>query len=301
MDRKDLELLKRLHECGRVDPCAIAPMLNITETNVHRRIVLMQKEGIVKGFSAFFDRRSLGYDTTFLKVHYQNRRRDQVLSLLRKHKRTASIYPNIDDFALVEIVHEDTDALKNTIARFESSSEECTVAAAYSPRMPDAVPDMDRKKDLPLLRELVRDGYATDMDLSRSLKVPEREIAEGLARLMEKGVRILPLVSEEEIAPYPCFSFVVLVKDEGSIPEVMNAAERATPLIFTRVPLRRPPGLWFRSFGSDLHAMDHTLERLRRLQGVTDLTVVLPDGVEYMRDLDWAMVRNGIGEGRKMV
>jgi hypothetical protein len=108
-------------------------------------------------------------------------------------------------------------------------------------------------------------------------------------------------VSEEEISPYPCFSFIVLVHDEASIPELMSAAEKATPLIFARVPLRRPPGLWFRSFGSDLHAMDQTLERLRRLQSVADLTVVLPDGVEYMRDLDLDLVRAGMGEGRKMV
>jgi DNA-binding Lrp family transcriptional regulator len=292
MDRKDLELLKSLHDHGRVDPCALAPMLNITEANVHRRIVLMQKEGIIKGFSAFFDRRSLGHDTTFLKVHYQNRRREQTLSLLRKHKRTASIYPNIDDFAIVEIVHEDTDALKNSIGRFESLSEECTVTAAYTPRLPDTVPDLDRKRDLPLVMELVRDGYATERDLSRSLKIPEGEITERLSHLLENGgVRILPLIAEEAITPYPCFSFIIIVSDESYLAEVMNAAEKATQYIFMRAPLRKPSGLWFRSFGSDLHAMDHTLERIRRLPYVEELTVVLPDGVEYVRDVDIEVLR----------
>jgi DNA-binding Lrp family transcriptional regulator len=301
MDRKDLELLKSLHDHGRVDPCALAPMLNITESNVHRRIILMQKEGIIKGFSAFFDRRSLGNDTTFLKVHFKNRRREQVLALLRKHKRTASIYPNTDDFALVEIVHEDTDALKNSIARIESSTEECAVTAAYSPRLPDIVPDLDRRRDLPLLAELIRDGYATDRDLSRRLGTTQDDVSNRLQYLIENGVRILPMLSEEEIAPFPCFSFLILVDDEGSIHEVMNAAEKATPLIFMRTPLRRPPGLWFRSFGSDLHAMDHTLERIRRIPCVEDLAVVLPDGVEYMRGLDLEMVRTHMIDVRKMV
>jgi len=283
MDRKDLELIIRLFEFGRVDPSAIAPLLSITEVNVHRRIVLLEKEGIISGFSAFFDRRSMGFDTTFLKVHFPNRMRTQVLDDLGRTRWAVSLYPNIDDFALVEVVHKDTAALRTIISRVE---ETCTISAAFVPMLPEMVPDLE-PEDVLLLRLLVKNGYATCQDMARSLGSDACQVSRRLEMLQGSGaMRILPLLREEEVYPYPCFSFIISFDNTDGIPSAMGLLGRIAPLRFHVQPFAKPPGLWLRSFGHDLQAMDHMLERLRRLDTVSELIVILPDGTRYRREVD---------------
>jgi len=287
MDRKDLELLVKLHECGIYDPEAIAPLLSITPANVVRRVSLLIKEGVLQGFSAFFDRRSFGYDTSFLKVHFPNRRKAHVLEGIRRLTSVASIYPNIDDFAIIEVVHRNTSSLNAIIGSVESLLDTCTVSAAYVPRLPDAVPDPGGRVENSVLLELVRDGAAPAERIARmsrsSLGSVERSIT---ALLTRKGVRVHPMVSEEEITPFPCFSFFILIEDAQTLPAILGHVGRLASLRFMMSPMARPPAIWMRCFGDDLHAMDHMLERIRRIEGVEDSFVILPDGVENIRAVD---------------
>ena len=291
MDRKDLELLMCLFERGRVDPVELAGSLSLTEANTNRRIRLMLHEGTIKGFSAFFDRRCMGCDTTYIRAHFPNRKRDVVLGAIKRLEGIASIYPNIDDFCMVEVVHEGKAPLQRTIDGIEDIMDTCTVSAVYLPRLPDEVPDLKDRAYLSLLRELVVDGLSSPTAISSKLKRKQDETELMFRELIERSnIRILPILSEEDVSPYPCFSFIATLDSPASLPEALSAINRIAPLVYDRTPLMRPPGLWMRSFGVDLHSMDHMLERIRRTSWVEDLTIILPEGVYVDRSVDLSLI-----------
>lgn len=64
LDRTDARLLNLLQEDGRRPVVELAEKVGLSETPCARRIRLMEKAGIIKGYAAVIDRTQLG-----LKVH----------------------------------------------------------------------------------------------------------------------------------------------------------------------------------------------------------------------------------------
>ncbi|MDG6224514.1 MAG: Lrp/AsnC family transcriptional regulator [Candidatus Thermoplasmatota archaeon] len=295
MDRKDLELLRCLFEQGCVDPVSLASSLSLTEENTNRRIRLMLHEGTIRFFSAFFDRRCMGYDTTYLRVHYPNRKRGLVMESIGSLPDVASVYPNMDDFCFVEAVHKGRSSLQKVIDGIEGIIHTCTVSAAYVPRLPDEVPDLKNGIHLSILKELVEDGLIPVKTLANRLGSKEEDIRSLIENMLQRSrVRILPVLNEEDMSPYPCFSFIATLDSPGSLPEALTAMNRIAPMIYERSPLLKPPGIWMRSFGVDLHSMDHMLERIRRMPWVDDLTIILPEGVRMDRSMDISILEEAL-------
>ena len=62
IDKTDVEIVKRLEKEGRASFREIAEDLDVSEGTVYNRVKKMQKEGIIKGFSARSDSMKLGKD-----------------------------------------------------------------------------------------------------------------------------------------------------------------------------------------------------------------------------------------------
>ncbi|MCU0799021.1 MAG: Lrp/AsnC family transcriptional regulator [Candidatus Thermoplasmatota archaeon] len=296
MDTKDLELLTQLNMDGRQGPSSLSSALGITEGNVLRRMKLLTTEGVLSGFSAFLDRRSFGYMTTFLKLHYRGGDLERALEGILELPEIALVYPNMDDFMMVEVVHYDIDTLRSVVRALERVVNPFTVTAHYGPRLPDEVPPPPPKRWSGLLSELIMNGRSTYEELSTKCGMDLGEVKDAMEMMAKNGtMKVKPLVRDDLISPYPAFSILILLSPScelsGCYGEIMHMSKEA----WDSVPLTEPQGIWLRCFGRDLHGMDSMLEKYRRLPYVQDVKVVLPDSIVQRREVDVAMVRGHYG------
>ncbi len=287
MDVKDLEILAHLHRDGRYSSETISSLVGITAGNVDRRIRLMIKEGIIERFSCFIDRRIFNYDTTYVRLNYDMKDRDRIVKGVRGMVQVASIIVNLDDFMLCEIVHYDRAALMAAIRAMERIASPQTVTAHYVPRLNEDISEIPPMEELNLILAIVEDGRASEIELSERTEIKEERIAPLIEKLVHKKViRILPLVNEGEIDPFPPISAIIRVKKGASTEKNLSSVLKlGKDCYFTQV-LQEPRGVWIRYFGKDLHEMDDLLERMRRSEGVEDVSVLLPDEIVYKREID---------------
>lgn len=298
MDLKDLELLTRLSHHGRWGGDVLSSMVALSDRNVDRRIRLLQKEGYILQFSAFFDRRMFGYDTTYVKAFVENRSRDKVVASIMKLPQVASVYPNMDDFIIVEVVHWDRSSLKAALGAIGRHISPMTVTGTLTPKLPDMVPEIPEKKDLELIGYLIKDGRSDAALLGELTDLPVDEIEGRIRSLESTGViSIRTLLREEEIQPFPCFSIIVTFDGSTDLSTGINKVNKVSRGVWFLEILKSPPGIWLRCFGEDLYAMDDSLERLRRIDYVQDVMVILPDGIEMNRSIDSRILKRYIDHG----
>lgn len=298
MDNKDLELLATLNSHGRWDIDQIGDRIGISPGNVSRRIRLMKKEGILEGFSAFLDRRMFGYDTSYLKSHMDVKGRDKTLGKILSMPQVASVYPNMDDFALVEVIHWDMQSLESAIRAVERITKPMTVSAVYTPRFPDVVPDPPKGRELKILLSLVTEGRITSEKLGGEVGIDPGQVEESIRRMMDSGImRIKPLLREGLIQPCPCFTILVWLDECSDIGTATSSLLKLAKGRWDHLLFDNPSGIWIKFFGEDLFAMDHSLERLRREKNVDDLMVIMPDGVEYDRKPDINLLKRYMKSG----
>ncbi len=272
MDAKDLELLTILNAHGRADAPFISSKLGISPENVERRIKLLTRSGILKGFSAFFDRRMFGYDTTYVRLHFRMRDIDRIIEEASKMPQVASVYPNMDDFILIEVVHWDKDTLMGTIRALERAAKPMTVTAHFVPRMPDEVPETPEGKDLELLKYLVKDGRAPVEMLASLTGLEETDAVDRLSRMLTDDVfQVRPVIQEDLVNPFPTFSMIVILKKGAGFASCFSNVQRIGRSVWECSAISKPPGIWLKSFGKDLHAVDMMIERYRREDYVDDV------------------------------
>ncbi|MBN1390259.1 MAG: winged helix-turn-helix transcriptional regulator [Candidatus Thermoplasmatota archaeon] len=292
MDAKDLELLTNLTAHGRWDAEALSAQLGISVGNVERRIKLLVREGVVLGFSAFFDRRMFGYDTTFLKLHFDPGHFDRVLQGVSRMPQVASVYPNIDDFMIVEVVHWDAVSLKAAIGSMERIASPYTVTDHYEPLLPEAIPERPEGDALEILWHLVRDGRTDIEALSEVVGISMEKVSIEVAYLFDRcGVKIKPMVQEDLINPFPTFSIILSMAMGCSFESCYSEVLRISRESWDSFPMLRPKGVWLKCFGRDLHAMDLMLERFRRMKEVDDVMVILPDSITLKRSVDLGLLK----------
>ncbi|MEA3557693.1 MAG: AsnC family transcriptional regulator [Candidatus Thermoplasmatota archaeon] len=287
MDAKDLELITLLGQNGRRDTSDLSEGLGISPNNVERRIRLLLREGQLKGFSAFFDRRSFGYDTTYLKLHFDMRSMDRVIDGVSRMPQITLVYPNMDDFMWVEVVHWDSVSLKAAIREMERIASPNTVTAHMTPRFSEEVPSPPKGKDLQVLKLLVKDGRVDPSTMAKLMDSDEESIGGHIVKLMNvHGVNVKPIVQEDMITAYPAFSVILELKKGCRLDSCFFDLKNISKGSWDIIPLEKPSGMWMRFFGRDLHAMDMMLERYRRQPNVKDVTVILPDTMVVKRSVD---------------
>lgn len=299
MDTKDLELLAHLNTDGRQPAQSLSSALGISEGNVLRRLKILSSEGVLSGFSAFMDRRAFGYDTTFLKLHYRGGDLGKAIEGVLKLPEVSMVYPNMDDFMLLEVVHYDTETLRSVVRAVERTVRPFTVTAHYRPRLPDTVPPPPPKKWSSLLGELIMDGRASTEELAHKSRMDPATVSQAIETMTANGtIRVRPVIRDDLISPYPAFSIILLLERScdlsGCYGELMHISKEA----WDNVPLADPTGIWLRCFGRDLHGMDSMLERYRRLAYVEDVKVVLPESVVNRREVDLAIVKGHFSKGK---
>jgi DNA-binding Lrp family transcriptional regulator len=287
MDAKDLELLINLALDGSAETVHLSSRLDISPSNVERRIALLKRSGIIRGFSAFFDRRMFGYDTTFLKLHYKMRDLDRIIGEVSSLPQVAQVYPNLDDFMLVEVVHWDTDSLRSVIRALERIAKPMTVSAHFRPGLPDDIPEKPRGKDLEILRLLVKDGRVSMDVLGDLVGIDHHEAGERFRNMKARNIfEVRPVIQEDLVQPFPTFSTIVTFRKKAQFATCYSEVRRIGKGIWSCMSLEDPPGIWLRSFGKDLHNMDTMIERYRREDFAKEVLVIIPDTMVTKRSVD---------------
>ena len=295
MDVKDLELLTILNLHGRADAPFISSKIGISPGNVDRRIKLLIRSGIIRSFSAFFDRRMFGYDTTYVKLHYRMRDIDKVIKSIASMPQVSQIYPNMDDFMLIEVVHWDKETLRSAIRAMERAARPMTVSAHFIPKLPDDIPETPKGRDLELLMYLVKDGRAPSDLLASMTGLEEDEVETRISRMqMDRTFEVRPVINEHEIQPFPTFSTIISIKKTSSFSECFSEVQRIGKENWSCKPMERPTGVWLKSFGRDLHSMDMMIERFRREDYVEDVLFVIPDEMVTKRSVDLNIIKDAM-------
>lgn len=295
MDAKDLELLTVLTCNGRADIPYISSEIGVSPPNVHRRMKLLHRSNIINGFSAFFDRRMFGFDTTFVKLHFKMRDMDRIINEVSRMPQVTEVYPNMDDFMLVEVVHWDRDMLASAIRAMERVSRPMTVSAHYVPRFPDEIPEAPEGKDLEILANLVKDGRMSDEAVASIVGLEEEDVNSRISRMMRDGVfTVKPMIQEEMVQPFPTFTTLLLLKEDSSFSSCYSSIRGIGRGVWDCIAIEKPPGVWVKSFGKDLHAMDMMIERFRREDYVEDVMLVIPDSIVIRRTPDISILKDAM-------
>jgi DNA-binding Lrp family transcriptional regulator len=223
------------------------------------------------------------------------RNMDSIIEKVSKMPQVASVYPNMDDFMLVEVVHWDTASLKAAIKALERIAHPYTVTDHFVPLFPDMIPETPKGKALKLLTLLVKDGRADLEILSEMINEDENKASDILAELFDStGIVIKPVIQEDEVHPFPTFSVIISLRKDCSFDSCYSNIRKISKESWDSMPLKKPQGIWLKCFGKDLHAMDMMLERFRRLDDVEEVMVVLPDTVHVKRSVDLNIVKGSV-------
>ncbi|MCP5085257.1 MAG: Lrp/AsnC family transcriptional regulator [Rhodobacteraceae bacterium] len=78
-DRTDYKILSILQETGDISMSALSDKIGLSLSACHRRVKLLEVEGIITNYSAQLDRKSLGLEVqVFIEVKLDNQRRQDI-------------------------------------------------------------------------------------------------------------------------------------------------------------------------------------------------------------------------------
>jgi DNA-binding Lrp family transcriptional regulator len=94
MDEKDFELLKLLCRDGRMTGPALSEHTGLPLTTVHNRVKRLERDGVVRGYSAVLDEKKMGNAVSafiLVSVHYPEGKRFSQEEVARKIKTLGGV------------------------------------------------------------------------------------------------------------------------------------------------------------------------------------------------------------------
>ena len=90
LDDKDKEIIESLNKNGRISYSKLGNKVNLSASGVRKRVMRLEKEGLIKGYKAVLDHRKLQKDShAFLKIRNEV---DKIKTKLKEDKRIKKIY-----------------------------------------------------------------------------------------------------------------------------------------------------------------------------------------------------------------
>lgn len=93
LDEVDVRILEKLRENARSSNINIAKALNISEATVRRRIMNMERKGIIKGYSVYIDYQLIENPVkAYVHISVSGTHRDEVVKKICEHNRAVAVY-----------------------------------------------------------------------------------------------------------------------------------------------------------------------------------------------------------------
>lgn len=115
LDKKDIEILKRLKMDSRTPMGVIGNQLGISKATVSRRVARMEEENIIKNYSMNIDLSGMGIMRSLVSMQVTGSAND-VIELLKEFEEIGIIYKTFGDHNLVcEVFTHNVDELYDMI------------------------------------------------------------------------------------------------------------------------------------------------------------------------------------------
>lgn len=128
LDKKDLEIISLIRNNARLQAVEIAKKINLDARTVMNRIKVLQKKGILQGFTVFIDLKKIGIEFHKLCIylqHYEQQKVDELISFLRNHQNTIHLIKSLGSWELeVEIENDESSNIYNYISEIKNNFPE---------------------------------------------------------------------------------------------------------------------------------------------------------------------------------
>jgi DNA-binding Lrp family transcriptional regulator len=93
LDNVDVKILEKLRENARSSNIGIARDLKISEATVRRRIMSMERKGIIKGYSVYIDYQLIENPVkAYVHISVSGTHRDDIVKRVCEHGRAVAVY-----------------------------------------------------------------------------------------------------------------------------------------------------------------------------------------------------------------
>jgi len=133
IDETDREILRILQSDARTPFSEIARQIEMSSATVHDRVSRMEEAGVIDGYHAKIDPRSVGLGTSaFVGLRIEQGREDDALDRLREIESVQAVHLTTGEWdVMLRLTVEDTDSLREVmfeeIARIEGFSRSQTM------------------------------------------------------------------------------------------------------------------------------------------------------------------------------
>ena len=101
IDRKDVEILKRLKVDSRTPMGSIGNKLNISKATVSRRVARMEDENIIRKYSMDVDLTSMGIMKSLVMIQVVGTPTAVIIDQLRDYEEIGGIYKTFGDHNII--------------------------------------------------------------------------------------------------------------------------------------------------------------------------------------------------------
>ncbi|MFQ6128922.1 MAG: Lrp/AsnC family transcriptional regulator [Thermoplasmata archaeon] len=93
LDEVDVRILEKLRDNARASNIKIARALSISEATVRRRIMNMEKKGIIKGYSVYIDYQLIENPVkAYVHISVSGTHREEIVKRICEHNRAIAVY-----------------------------------------------------------------------------------------------------------------------------------------------------------------------------------------------------------------
>lgn len=211
LDKKDRKILSLLMLNARISLADLAKHVELSKSNISRRILRLEKQGFIKGYHAFVDVSKIGIKSSMILIKTQaiSSNKQEYIQELVQNKNVYGITEHTGKYDLIIGIHYKKEQEKESVLdeildkniikdfeifnikthfpKFDYTHEMIT---KYNPRKLtdlNEVINLD-EKDMKILTALSENCRIPTIDLAEKLKIPRETITYRIKKLISTGV-----------------------------------------------------------------------------------------------------------------
>ncbi len=295
MDRKDLNIMRRLLINGRASHQSISKELGLSSNTVKTRIGRMMKEGAIEDFHTTVKVEAFGYDIIYVVVRHASERESDIL-------RKAELIGDI--FMVINCVGGITGlgiAVKGELEKKAELLKTLFEPAVVTNIFPVRAAPLERftKTDILLMRHLIHHPRAPVKDIARAIRASARTVKRRLDTLMRKEVLQFTIrFDPAAMKGYINFSMLLDI-DARKYKQVVRQIydELSENFLLPPPPIAQESAFVVVLYTDNLRSMDEMFEKVRKLDGVRNAELLMPSAIRFrqewlLRVLDSLLRRN---------
>lgn len=211
IDTKDLEIVKIMNENSRIPLSSIAKKLKISLNAVKNRIIAMEEEGVIRGYTCDLAYGILGEESALAKVTINKEVESikTVTDVLGSHELVFLVGVGIGNQIVVVFTYRSS----SDVVQLENYIKDITfvqnveIFLLLSP--PRHTPPQIAPVDYMLISILRQNGRMSLQELAEKTQISTRTLKKRIDKLIQEGIIIFPLIlspgSSEELINFTIF------------------------------------------------------------------------------------------------